>query len=103
MIILLIQILNYSIMELYIAITENYSFCVEGHHRSIHGEEVLCTSFMVMFTKIGDQLTGIELVLRLTSFFTLLASLVYVRDALTKTWMYYDERKKTYSNFSIII
>lgn len=103
MIILLMQILNYSIMELYLSINENYEFCINGVHKVVHGEEVICTSFMVLFSNINTQLTGVELVLRGTSFFTLLASLVYVRDVFTKTWMYYDERKKTYANFSILI
>lgn len=97
------QILNYSILELYISIDENYEFCVNGKHKIVHGEEILCTSFMVFFSNISDHLTGFELVLRVTSFFTLLASLVYVRDVFTKTWMYYDERRKTYANFSILI
>ena len=41
--------------------------------------------------------------MRISSFVTLLFSLIYLRDHFTKTWRYYAERETTYSNFSIFL
>lgn len=34
---------------------------------------------------------------------TLLLSLLYVRDHLTKSWRYYDERETSFGDFSILL
>lgn len=34
---------------------------------------------------------------------TLLLSLLYVRDHLTKSWKYYDERDTSFADFSILM
>lgn len=58
---------------------------------------------MVLLAEIAEEITNAELVLRITSFLTLLFCLVYVRDTFTKTWMYYDERETSYADFSVVV
>ena len=58
---------------------------------------------MVLFANIIEHLSDFELMLRLSSFGTLLLALIYIRDNFTKTWMYYDERETSYADFSLII
>ena len=101
--ILLLQILNYSVMDIYFAVVENESFCVHGQARTVNGAQVTCSSFMVLLANIGPDLTTVELILRLTSYLTLLVSLIYVRDTFTKTWKYYKERTTTYATFSVLM
>ena len=58
---------------------------------------------MILLANIAPDLTTVELILRLTSYLTLLVSLVYVRDTFTKTWKYYKERTTTYGTFSALL
>jgi len=58
---------------------------------------------MVFLSNISEVVNVDEHIIRFTSFFTLLVTLIYVRDQFTKTWLYYDERDTTYSDFSILV
>lgn len=58
---------------------------------------------MILFSNIREHVTTNEHIMRLSSFATLLFALVYLRDQFTKSWEYYDERKTSYSDFSVLI
>lgn len=104
MIILLIEIVNYTGIELYNSININHDFCIRNTPKLKHEEEeIFCTSFMILLSNIHELLANDEHVVRLSSFVTLLLVLVYVRDQFTKSWKYYDERRTSYADFSILV
>lgn len=90
-------------MELSLAIDGNYDFCANKQEKTLYDEKVFCTSFMVFMSSVSDHLSGIEMILRITSFLTLLVCLIYLRDIFTKTWKYYEEKNITYSKFAVLL
>jgi hypothetical protein len=95
--------MNYSAIDIYFAVVDNDAFCLQYIPRIANGQEVECTSFMVLLANINPSLTTVELILRGTSFVTLLASMIYLRDIFTKSWNYFNEREVTYGTFSILM
>lgn len=103
MIILFLETINYSIINLYKAVNQNYDFCIAGIPKVIFSSEVHCSGFMVFLANINDQVSGSETILRITSFITLLFYTIYIRDNFTKTWRYYDERQTSFADFSVLV
>jgi hypothetical protein len=58
---------------------------------------------MIYLSRINSTVDGAEVLIRIFSFVVQLGILLYVRDLITKTRNYYDERTCSLSDYSIII
>lgn len=94
-ILLMVTICSYNALELYWALDENSVTCKNG--------EVHCTSFMIYISSINSHLENAEVLVRIFSFVVHIGVLLYIRDLITKTRNYYDERTCSLSDYSIIV
>jgi hypothetical protein len=93
-ILLVVSTASYNAIVLYWAIGDSTLLCAEL--------EFGCSSFMVQLAKISPVVDNAEVVVRCFSFVIQLMMLVYIRDIITKTKNYYNERTVSLSEFSII-
>jgi hypothetical protein len=93
-ILLLVSICCYNALEIFWAISENEGTCHEG--------EVHCT-FMLYLSRMSKEVDNAEVVVRVFSFVVQFGVLLYIRDLITKTRNYYDERTCSLSDYSILV
>jgi hypothetical protein len=87
-----------------VAVELNQSFCLSHRLLSSGGSSSPhCTSFLIVFARIEEHVSGSELILRISSFIIHLAALVYIRDKIRKTVQYYDEKTTSLSDYSFIM
>jgi hypothetical protein len=94
-ILLIVSIASYNAIVLYWAVTNSDVLCKATPNG--------CSSFMVSFSQISGVVSNAEIVVRIFSFIIQLSMLLYIRDLITKTSSYYDERSCSLSNYSIIV
>ena len=56
-----------------------------------------------MFVRSEEQVTDEEIILRICSFVIQLLGLAYIRDMISKTRKYYNERSTLISHYSVMI
>ncbi len=57
---------------------------------------------MIVYAEISGTVTNGQVVVRIFSFIIHVAMLLYIRDLITKTRNYYDERTCSLSDYSIL-
>ena len=62
-----------------------------------------CSSALVSISRIDSTVTMEEDILRISSFIIHLCTLIYIRDLITKTESYYDERTCSLSDYSMLL
>jgi hypothetical protein len=58
---------------------------------------------MIVYAEISGTVTNGEVVVRIFSFIIQFGMLLYIRDLITKTRNYYDERTCTLSDYSVLV
>jgi hypothetical protein len=103
-ILLILQIVSYSALSLYWAVESTYDICEENGFRALpNGKKGVCTSWLIKFVRSEPSVSDEELILRICSFAIHLLGLIYIRDMISKTRKYYNERSTLISHYSIMI
>lgn len=58
---------------------------------------------MIYVSALEEYLSRYEVVIRVASFIVQLLTLIYIRDKIRKTFAYYDERRTTLSDYSLLV
>jgi hypothetical protein len=66
-------------------------------------KEGIDCGFMLYLSRINENVDNAEVVVRVFSFVVQLGVLLYIRDLISKTRNYYDERTCSLSDYSIIV
>jgi hypothetical protein len=93
-ILLLVSICCDNAIEIYWSIIENSANCNQT--------DINC-SFMLYLSRMSKTVDNAEVVVRVFSFIVQLAVLLYIRDLISKTRNYYDERTCSLSDYSILV
>lgn len=56
-----------------------------------------------MLSRIDAEIDDLETVLRISTFFIIMFTLMFIRDTIYKTEQYYDERRCSLGDYSVII
>ncbi len=93
-VLLLVTICCENALEIYWSIIENEANC---------SEKGIDCGFMLSLSRLSNRVDNADVVVRVFSFVVQLGVLLYIRDLISKTRNYYDERTCSLSDYSILV
>jgi hypothetical protein len=104
-IMIFLLLVSYSALTLAWAYDHNHDFCLRHVDRiGKGGEDIHCTSWMVLLSRLEAEVHADENILRITSFVTQLFFLLYIREQLRKHNAYFHEREPPkISDYAVLI